>query len=252
MNSYSDIPRSVPNYPGMTFQESLNFATQEHMMLKAYKEEAAELEEKQAYTPELAKLYMKMGWSAMELWDWEEAVKYLTQSLHLYQAHLQDLSGSAGDYLTPLHRDLARCYAAQAKYAELHADLYLSTISHCRQYLYFDALSYPAALKSDSAWEERHSISIMLGKSLNALGLTQQALQAFLEISTSGSENIDSKTFIEMTLGVAESGYLEGNHASALDAVHMAIGAAKSGGYTDQLGRARLLKETINRSTTAG
>lgn len=48
-----------------------------------------------------------------------------------------------------------------------------------------------------------------------------------------------------MTLGVAESDYLEGNYATALESVQMAIKTAEVGGYTDQLARAYLLKENI-------
>lgn len=249
MANHSSTPRTVPNYPGMTFQESLHYATQEHQMLNTYKEEAAELEKKHTYSLELAKLYTKMGECAMGLWDWKEAAEHLTQALHLYRAHFQELTGAAGDFLAPLHRDLARCYEAQVLDANTpQVDLRLKTISHCKQYLLHDILSYPAELKTDSALEERHSINILLGKSLNALGLTQQALLAFLEISKSGLENIDPQIFIEMTLGVAEADYLEGNHTTALESVHMAIQTAQAGGYTDQLARAYLLEEKIEQA----
>lgn len=248
MANHNSTPRTVPNYPGMTFQESLHYGTQEHQMLNAYKEEVAELEKKHAYSLELAALYKKMGECAMELWDWKEAAEHLTQALHLYQAHFQELTGAAGDFLAPLHRDLARCYEAQVLNVNPQIDLRLKTISHCKQYLLHDTLSYPAELKTDSALEERHSINILLGKSLNALGLTQQALLAFLEISKSGLENIDPQIFIEMTLGVAEADYLEGNHLTALESVHMAIRTAQAGGYTDQLARAYLLEEKIEQT----
>lgn len=248
MTNRSNTPNAVPNYPGMTFQECLHYATQEQMMLNAYKEEAAELEKNRAYTLETAQLYTKMGWCAMELWNWKEAVEHLTHALHIYQVNLQELAGSSGNFLTPIHRDLARCYAAQITEADPHVDLHLKTISHCKQYLLFDDLSYPAEFKTDSAREERHSINILLGKSLNALGLTQQALLAFLEISKSGLENIDPQIFIEMTLGVAESDYLEGNYATALESVQMAIKTAEVDGYTDHLARAYMLEESIEQA----
>lgn len=245
MTDHSNIPNTVPNYPGMTFQECLHYATQEQMMLNAYKEEAAELEKNRAYTLETAQLYTKMGWCAMELWNWTEATEHLTHALHIYQANFRELTGSSGNFLAPLHRDLVTCYTAQITEVDPSVDLHLKTISHCKQYLLLDDLSYPAELKTDSAREERHSIYILLGRSLNALGLTQQALLAFLEISKSGLENIDPQIFIEMTLGVAESDYLEGNYASALESVQMAIKTAEVGGYTDQLARAYLLEENI-------
>lgn len=244
-----NTPRTVPNYPGMSFQECVHYATQEQKMLNSYRLEAAELEKDYAYILELAMLYTKIGMCAMELWDWKSASEYLTHATQVYQANLSDTHGiTTSNYLAPLHRELVRCYAAQAAETTSNVDLHLKTVDYCKQYLLHDNLSQPAEAKTDSAREERHSINIILGKSLNSLGLTQQALLAFLEISQSGLEHIDPQTFIEMTLGIAESDYLAGNYVTAMNSVQMAARTAKAGGFSDQLARAYMLEANIGQA----
>lgn len=84
-------------------------------------------------------------------------------------------------------------------------------------------------LKTESARGERHCIHILLGELLNLLGLTQQALLAFLQISKADLKILTTQ-FFEMTLGMAEADYPTGDDVTAMKSVQMAIQIAKVGG----------------------